>query len=146
MHDSGFGDSLVGFAFFLGLAAIIVAVIVMRGLYKREVQRTIRIAMEKGQDLDPKLLDRLLGADRPRPEPAGPEGFYVGGLIAIATGVGLAVMGVFASRGPGEEGTLFGMLGVGLMVGIIGAGILLAGRVYDGVRRRRGGRDDAGAA
>jgi MFS family permease len=111
-------------------AAIIVCILIVslrKFFTERERQRTLRVALERGQPIDPELLQKIVA----RPERVkSPEGLQGGGIIVIGLGVGLAVMGYFISLGePSEHNSRMGMLGVGLMMVCLGTGMLIASRV-----------------
>ena len=117
-----------------------IAVCVVAGAWggisrNRENQKTIRQAIEKGQQLDPQTLERLLQGNRP--PPADPNGFLVGGLVLFCIAIGLPVMGYFISLSdsPHSEGAFYPMVGVGCLVGLLGVALLIASVL---VRRSNG--------
>ncbi len=119
----------VGAAAFWAFVAICVAAGAAQAIFRnRETQKTIRLAIEKGQTLDPATLERLLQGSSPAPAPAPQTrfGLITGGLVMLCIGVGLAVMGWFISLD--QPGAFHPMLGVGSLVGLIGVGLLIASR------------------
>ena len=81
----------VGIAFWIFVAVAVVAGVWREYASKRETERTIRAAIEKGQQLDSALVERML---RPK---KGDEtrGLIIGGTVLIAIGIGLPIMGYF---------------------------------------------------
>ena len=72
---------------FIATGAVLSFWLYFRFRSRREVQQTVRTAIEKGQELSPDLLDRL---GQPR---ASGNIDLRRGVIAIAIGLGLAVIG-----------------------------------------------------
>ena len=119
----------VGAAAFWAFVAVCVAAGAAQAIFRnRETQKTIRLAIEKGQTLDPATLERLLKGDVAAPPASGQTrfGLITGGLVMLCIGVGLAVMGWFISLD--QPGAFHPMLGVGSLVGLIGVALLIASR------------------
>ena len=120
MHDL---EEILGpMFFFLAVFGIIAVVMWRRIAVERERQTTVRLAIERGQQLDAALVEKLLAPANP-PKPTNPTLVPVGLLSA---GVGLCVFGLFLRQI--EEDAFWVMTGVGCMVAIIGLGVLLAVR------------------
>ncbi len=60
---------------------------------KREVQRTLRAAIEKGQALDAAAVAAIMAGSGARPETLA-----VAGVIVIAAGLGLLILGYFIGK------------------------------------------------
>jgi hypothetical protein len=105
---------------FLFAAVIVLGVLHFRYLRRLETEKTIRMAIEHGQQLDGQLIEKLM---EPQRKQAGPEKLRVGGTIVLFVGLGLAALGVI-KRGFGDID--YSVLGAGALVGLVGAGILLA--------------------
>ena len=119
----------VGAAAFWAFVAVCVAAGAAQAIFRnRETQKTIRLAIEKGQTLDPATLERLLKGNAPATAPPSQTrfGLITGGIVMLSIGAGLAVMGWFISLD--QPGALHPMLGVGCLVGLIGVALLLASR------------------
>lgn len=114
-------------AFIVGLAMI------LPFLRRREAQKTLRAAIEKGQTLDPEVVDRILGP-RPGPDTAGRD-LKTGGVVTLFVGLGLAAMGWLISLGEPSSNAFFALAGTGAMVGLIGLGLIVAGRLAREERR-----------
>jgi len=112
---SEFGPAM----FWIVVVVVVVATLWRRTTLQREMMVTIRQAIAQGQSLDPALLDKVL-----RSETARGGGMLVGSFATIAAGVGLAGMGYFLRLG-GQPDALFPLLGVGFMVILIGAALLV---------------------
>jgi hypothetical protein len=103
-----------------------IAVVVVAGVWRevatrRESEMTIRLAIEKGQQLDPATIDKLLGPNRKR---RSADGLMVAGGVTLATGLGLPIMGYFIGRG-GDADAFYPLLGVGSLVSLIGVALLV---------------------
>lgn len=106
---------------------IFVAVVVVAGVWKeiairRDTQTTIRLAIEKGQSLDPALVEKLL---RPGGSPAA--GVLTGGAVLVAIGLGLPSLGAMLSLG-GRQGVVYPLTGAGMLVLLVGVALLLVWR------------------
>jgi high-affinity Fe2+/Pb2+ permease len=91
---------------------------------RRDVQATIRLAIEKGQSLDPALIEQVMQSNR-RNSAAG----LTGGAVLVATGLGLPIMGYFISLG-GNARALYPLTGVGFMILLVGVALLLVWRFH----------------
>ena len=115
----------VGAASFWMFIAVVVAAGVAGAAFRHhETQKTIRKAIESGQSLDPATLDGLLRATRSSGPPPR-AGFLAGGIIMLAIGAGLGVIGWATSQTHPDQ--LYPGLGAGAMVGFIGLALLLCG-------------------
>jgi hypothetical protein len=116
----------VGAAAFWLFVSVCVAAGAAQAIFRnREAQKTIRQAIDKGQTLDPALLERLMQGSRPAS--TGPQtrfGFIAGGVVMLCIGAGLAMLGWFISLGTSEP--IYPLFGVGALVGMIGVGLLIA--------------------
>lgn len=102
------------------LAAI--AVIAFAALKARlAALELIQRALDKGERLDPALVERLLGK---RPES---RGMRMPGIMTIALGVGLALSGVFLADA--DAGNLHERFANGAILVCLGIGLLVVGQV-----------------
>jgi hypothetical protein len=116
--------AVAAFAFWGFIAVVIVANVWRETAMRRETEMTIRLAIDKGQQLDPATLDKLLRSNRGR----GPESLLVAGGVTLATGLGLPIMGYFIPD------AFRPLLGVGTLVSFIGLALLVVSSI---VRSRR---------
>jgi hypothetical protein len=115
-----YGPVIIGVAFWIFLAIVIIAAIWFAFARNRETQKTIRLAIEKGMQLDPALIDKLVIRKSGKP-----EDYYVGGFVCIAVGIGLPILGYFVSRI--EPESFFPIVGAGILVGLIGISLVIGG-------------------
>ena len=111
-----------------------VAVAVLAGVWKaiatrRDTQATIRLAIEKGQSLDPVLVEKLL-----RPGQSRDAGILTGGAVLVAIGLGLPSLGAMLSLG-GRQGAIYPLTGAGMLVLLVGVALLLVWRFLRQSRR-----------
>jgi hypothetical protein len=111
---------MVPVAFWVFVGAVVVAGIWRQVAYRREAQMTIRLAIEKGQPLDPAVIEKLLHADKGGDHDMGP----LPGVVLLAIGIGLPVMGFFMSLA-GEMEQFYKLTGVGSLLGVLGAALLV---------------------
>jgi hypothetical protein len=127
------GPYLVGTAFWLFIGAAAVAGIVTDYKRRRGRLEVLRMAIEKGQQLDPVLIEKLTtnqhGAER-----IEPIQIKLGGIITTAAGVGICLMSFFISRV--ALVALYPILGSGVLVICVGAGLLIGAKALAEVRAR----------
>ena len=102
--------------FWTFIAIVAVAGMVKEFANKREVQRTLRAAIEKGQPLDPAVVETILSTSAGQP-----ERLAAAGIIVAAAGIGMIPLGLFIGMLAGDarypiigSGCLFFSVGVGL--------------------------------
>ena len=111
---------IVGAAFWVFVACVVVAGIWYAHARNKETQKTIRLAIEKDMPLDEALVDRLFAR-----ESGNPEDYYIGGIICLAIALGLPVMGYFIGRIAPEA--FYPIAGAAVLLGLIGISLLLCG-------------------
>jgi hypothetical protein len=121
------GAAIAASSFWIFVAICGVAGIVSNTIRHRETQKTIREAIEKGQALDPQTLDRILQAGGPLKGPPPRAALLFGGIMLLAIAGGLVIIGWSMSMTDPKQ--LYHGVGVGGMVGLLGAGLLVAARV-----------------
>mgnify|MGYP006266860811 CR=1 FL=1 len=84
-----FGPFAVAIMFWIFVTVAAVAGIVSDYKKRRLALEPLRIAVERGQQLDPALIDRLMAPERD----AGmsPMPLRVGGIITLSAGVGIVI-------------------------------------------------------
>ena len=131
VHD--ISGAVAAASFWIFIAICVVAGAVSSVLRHRETQKTIRQAIERGQDLDPATLERLLQSGQPQKGPPPRGALIFGGIMLLAIGAGLALIGVFSSIDNPSQ--LYKGLGAGALVGMLGAGLLVVNLVLRDPRR-----------
>jgi len=114
----------VPISMFLSFAVIAVVFLLLRFRGKRELQKTVRLALEKNHELSPALLAGL--DERKR----SPEADFRRGLISIAIGAAFAIFAVTL----GEQDAVRPLLAISAFPFLVGA-------AYLGLSRY-GGRSD----
>jgi len=113
-------SGISGAAFWIFLAIVVVAGIWYAYARNKETQKTIRLAIEKGMQLDEAIIGKL-----DIRESGSPEGYYIGGIICLACALGLPILGFFVGKIAPEA--FFPILGAAILVGLIGIGLILCG-------------------
>jgi len=112
---------IIGAAFWIFIASIVVGGMWYAQARNRETQETIRLAIEKGITLDEALIDKLIVR-----QSGNPEDYYISGIICIAVAIGLPIMGYFLGQIATEA--FFPLVGAGILVGLIGISLILCGK------------------
>jgi hypothetical protein len=128
MHS--FGPFSVAIAFWIFVTIAAVAGIVADYKKRRVALEPLRAAIERGQPLDPALIERLMAPDRE----AGLNPVYlqVGGIILLSAGVGIAILAFLLSQI--APIALYPVLGGAIVTLCVGAGLVIAARA---VRQQR---------
>ncbi len=108
----------VPLSMFTGLSVVLSLWLWFRFKAKRELQQTIRIAIEKGQGLSSELIESLVNP------PVSPQRDLRRGVISVLFAVGFALFGLIL----GEEDAVRPLLGLAMLPLSIGAGFLLMHR------------------
>lgn len=126
------GPFVVAVAFWAFVAIAAVAGIVA-DYKKREVALApLRLAIERGQQLDPALVERLMTPDRE----AGIDPLYlrIGGIIVLAAGVGVGILSFFLAQV--APVALYPVLGAGVVMVCVAVGLLVAARAVESHRAK----------
>ena len=81
-------EDLIPITMFLGVTIVLCVLFWLRYRARREMQETFRIALDKGQELTPEVIDRL-----GHPKPSKDKDLRLG-IIWLAIAVGLVLCGV----------------------------------------------------
>lgn len=100
---------------FIGLSVVLSLWVWFRFKGKREMQVTLRSAIEKGQDLSPELIENLVNP------PVSPQRDLRRGVIGVVIAIGFALFGVIL----GEEDAIRPLLGIAMFPFSIGVAFLL---------------------
>ena len=123
MHATALTAFGIAFWAFLAIAAVAGIIADYR---KRQLElEPLRAAIERGAQLDPAVIEKLMMRE-PREASLNPMDLKIGGIITIASGIGLALASFFA--GKLLPLALYAMLGAGILALCIGIGLLLAAR------------------
>jgi hypothetical protein len=124
-----FAAAAVGVAFWLFLAAAAVAGIVAEYRKRQLALEPLRLAIERGQTLDPETVRQLLGSDR-WPYGSGrvePIQLRVASIVVVSAGVGVGILAMFL--GQVAPVAVLPTIGAGILVLCIGVGLNIAARM-----------------
>jgi hypothetical protein len=124
------GIAVVAVFFWLVIGGVAIAGIIHEYRKRELALQPLRTAIEHGQQLDPEIINRLLGKDE-QPEPLDPRLLQVGGIITVASGLGVGVLSIFVALVFPPYHWL--VLGIGLLAVCVGVGLLIAGRALRSV-------------
>ena len=119
--------TLGAFGFWMFIAAVVVAGIWYDARKTESEQETLRRMVESGKDIDPALLEKMLAAGKKSSGSA--QELKTAGVIVLFVAPGLAVLGWFLQAF--NDKMLHLMLGVSLMVGFVGVGLYVAGKMAE---------------
>ncbi|SRR5258708_8988235 len=134
------GPYLAGAAFWLFIGAAAVAGIITDYKRRRGGVEVLRMAIEKGQQLDPALIEKLT-SNQHGSERVEPIQIKLGGIITTAAGIGICLLSLFVSRV--APVALYPILGGGVLVICVGVGLLIGARALAEVRERERSRNVA---
>lgn len=112
---------LIPLAPFLMVAAIVIIPRWYRTNERREMQKTLRAAIDKGQTLPPELVDAL-SKDSVRPPATAARDLRLG-IILVAVGAGIALTGYGFSFE--EMDALYPMVGIAAIPAMIGLAFIV---------------------
>jgi hypothetical protein len=122
-----FGPVSVAIAFWVFLGVAAVAGIVADYKKRQIALEPLRAAIERGQQLDPEVVERLLA---PEARAAlNPLYLRVGGIITVATGVGVVILSFLLTQI--VPFVFYPVLGGGIVVLCIGVGLIIAARTVE---------------
>jgi hypothetical protein len=119
--------AMIYIGMFAFLTVAVIAGMISEYQKRRMELEPLRAAIERGQQLDPAIIERLMA--REQHDEVKPVQLRIGGIICIAAGIGFALLSptlqVAASR------AVFPVLGVGVLAVCVGIGLLISARVLD---------------
>lgn len=121
----------LGIAFWVFVAIVVVAAIWYYKARNRERQKTTRLAIEKGMQLDPALIESLTQG-----EPAKPEDYSIGGYVSVGAGIGLIIFAFFIGHTTPEA--LYPLIGAGILVILVGISLLYVAKMIRRKNENRG--------
>ena len=112
---------VVPVAVFTAGVLIVFVIMYFKAKTRAGVQKTIRLALEKGNELTPELLDRLAAPKQSQ------SSDLRRGVIALSIGIGFAIFGTII----GEPDAVRPIIGVGMFPAVIGIGYLILWKTSD---------------
>jgi hypothetical protein len=113
---------MVGIVFWVAIAVIVFIQVWGKSSAERERQLTLRTAIERGQQIDPAMIEKIMaGQQKPKQSQFG---LLIGGVVVSFAGVGLVLMGLILGAEDPEQ--LKGLVGSGVLVGMVGVGLFVA--------------------
>ncbi len=128
------GPYLVGAAFWIFIGAAAVAAIITDYKRRRAGVDVLRMAVEKGLQLDPALIERLTSSGHHKGEEVEPVYVKLGGIICVASGVGISLLAFFVSQV--RPIAFYPILGGGVVVICVGIGLIIGAKALAEARRR----------
>ena len=113
---------LVPLSPFVMVAAIVIIPAWLKSRERREMQQTVRAAIEKGQPLPPELVEALSKDVRPNRAPSAQRDLRIG-VILLSVSIGIALMG--SAIGMVEGDALFPIVGAATIPGMIGVAFII---------------------
>jgi hypothetical protein len=126
------GAYLLGAAFWIFLGSMAIAGMVYDYKRRRVNVDLLRFAIEKGQTLDPASIEKLTA--QPPSEPLDPVLVRLGGIITVATGIGVCLLSFFIGRV--APVAFYPILGGGVVVVCVGVGLIVGARALEQARAR----------
>jgi hypothetical protein len=113
---------LIPLAPFLMVAAIVIVPAWLRTRDRREMQATVRAAIEKGQPLPPELVEALSKDVRPKMVSSAHRDMRIGVILLFVAG-GVALTGV--ALGQINDNAMYGTLSGAAIPGMIGLAFVI---------------------
>ena len=118
--------NFAAFGFWMFIAAVVVAGIWYDAKEKETKQETLRRVVESGRDIDPEVIDRLIGASDGRDTA---RDLRIAAYITMGVAPGLFLFSLFLGAVSTEARAA--LMGVSLLVACIAGGLLAAARLVD---------------
>jgi hypothetical protein len=115
------GPFAVAIAFWTFVSIAVVAGVIGSYKKRRLELEPIKLALERGQPIDPAMLDRIMG--RGPAEKLDPQLIHIGGIITVAAGVGVGLLSLFL-----PHAAHLPVMGAGVLAICVGIGLLIAAR------------------
>ena len=118
-------EQFIPIAFFAMIAAIVIVPSYLKGRERKEMQATLRTAIEKGQPLPPEVIDAL-SKDNLKPPATAARDLRVG-VILLAVSIGIAVFGYTFNFVDGfeESRAVAPIIGIAALPGMIGLAFII---------------------
>ncbi|MDE2137394.1 MAG: hypothetical protein KGJ68_08155 [Gammaproteobacteria bacterium] len=125
------GPFAVAIAFWAFVAIAAVAGIVADYKKRQAALAPLHAAIERGQQLDPALVERLMTPERDNG--VNPIYLRIGGIIVLWIGVGIVILAFLLAQIAPDA--LYPVLGGGALVLCLGTGLLLSARAVERSRQ-----------
>lgn len=126
-------NHIVAIVFWLFVGAVAMTGIIVDYKKRQASLAPLRAAIERGQQLDPVLIERLIGPEGS--SEINPLYLTIAGYIVISAGVGVGILAFFLAQVAAVA--LYPVLGGGIVALCLGVGLILAARA---VERAQGAR------
>jgi hypothetical protein len=134
---SSIGPYIAGSAFWIFIATVAIAAIITDYKRRRANVDVLRAAIDKGQQLDPALIEKLMAGEH-REGKIDPVQVKLGGIITLSAGIGICLLSFFISRI--VPAALYPILGGGVVVICVGVGLLFGARALTDAQAREDSR------
>jgi hypothetical protein len=122
-----FGPFSVAIAFWIFVTVAAVAGIVSDYKKRQLALEPLRLAIERGQQLDPALVERLMATEREAG--VNPLHLRVGGIVTLSGGVGVVILAFLLNQV--VPVSFYPVLGGGVVAICVGAGLIVAARAVE---------------
>jgi hypothetical protein len=114
-------EEFIPIAFFVMIGAIVIVPTWLKSKERKEMQGTLRAAIEKGQPLPPEVIDAL-SKDNIKPPATAARDLRVG-VIMLSVSLGIAIFGYAMSFA--EMDALYPIVGLAAVPGMIGLAFII---------------------
>lgn len=121
MNGTFGSNSIIVFGWIF-IMIVVLSGIITDSIRRRHALEVIKLAIEKGQPLDPALVEKLLG--RRRSLSMVPNSMVVTGILCISGGIGVILFGLCL----GDIKAILPVAGMGMIVILTGIGMLISAR------------------
>ena len=135
---SSIGPYIAGSAFWIFIATVAVVAIITDYKRRRANVDVLRAAIDKGQQLDPALIEKLMASEHHEGK-IDPTQVKLGGIITLSAGIGICLLSFFISRI--APSALYPILGGGVVVICVGVGLLFGARALADAQAREDARN-----
>jgi len=133
-----FAAAAIGVAFWLFVASAAVAGIIADYRKRQLALEPLRIAIERGQQLQPEVLSQLLRSSTPA-SPVDPVQLQVASIIVVSSAFGVAALAWFVAQI--APVALYPILGASCLTLCVGIGLNIAARVLARARAAASAQD-----
>jgi len=118
-------EVLIPLAPFIMIIAIVVVPAILKSRERRDMQATLRTAIEKGQPMPPEVIEAL-SKDNIKPAPSASRDLRLGViLLAVSIGIGLFGYAVGFIGDVEEAKAVYPILGIASIPGMVGLAFIV---------------------